>query len=258
MPDLYILAGCNGAGKTTAGRIVLPEIWKCKEFVNADSIAAELCSTDPDSVAFEAGRIMLGKVDQLIREGADFSIETTLSTRSYVSLIKAARAKGYAITLLFFWLASPEVAIDRVASRVRKGGHNIPPDIIRRRYGRGIQNLIDLYTGICNYWLVVSNMSDIPEMIAEGRFSEETRIRDLALWEMMTDQKQRFDRVEEPGMPYSGSYAERILQGIRKAIDIAIREAALKNETMVIADKKGNIKHVPAIELLKGMKEKPG
>ncbi|MBO9635312.1 MAG: zeta toxin family protein [Chitinophagaceae bacterium] len=253
MPDLYILAGCNGAGKTTASTIVLPEIWKCKEFVNADNIAAELCPSDPDSVAMEAGRIMLGKLDRLIREGASFSIETTLSTRSYMSLIKAARAKGYTVTLLFFWLASPEVAIDRVASRVRKGGHDIPTDIIRRRYGRGIQNLIDLYTGICNYWLVVSNMSGVPEMIAEGRFSEEIRIRDGAVWALIADQKQYFDSVEEPGMPYSGSYAERILQGIRKAVDIAIREAALKNETMVIADKEGNIKHIPAVELLKGI-----
>jgi hypothetical protein len=82
MPNLYIIAGCNGAGKTTASKTILPELWKCKEFVNADAIAAELCPSDPESVAIEAGRIMLGRVHQLIEESADFSIETTLATRS--------------------------------------------------------------------------------------------------------------------------------------------------------------------------------
>jgi len=96
----------------------LPEIWDCREFVNADNIAAGLSPFNPDSVALEAGRIMLGRIRELIREGADFAFETTLATRSYVSLIKEAKEKGYLVTLVYFWLDSPEQAIKRVAKRV--------------------------------------------------------------------------------------------------------------------------------------------
>src|SRR5690606_26867166 len=115
MPDLYIIAGCNGAGKTTASYSVLPEMLNCKEFVNADSIAAGLSPFNPEAVAFEAGRIMLDRVKTLIAEQEDFAFETTLSTRSYVSLIQLAKSKGYEVTLVFFWLNSPELAVERVA-----------------------------------------------------------------------------------------------------------------------------------------------
>ncbi len=115
MANLYIIAGCNGAGKTTASYIVLPELFECKEFVNADNIAAGLSPFNPASVALAAGRIMLERIIVLMNEGVDFAFETTLSTKSYVSLIKKAKAMGYKVTLLYFWLSSPEVAIDRVA-----------------------------------------------------------------------------------------------------------------------------------------------
>jgi predicted ABC-type ATPase len=126
MPNLYIIAGCNGAGKTTASLTVLPEVLNCFEFVNADSIAAGLSPLNPDSVAFEAGRIMLNRIRHLLNNEVDFAFETTLSTKSYVSLIKEAKTRGYQITLLYFWLNSPELAINRVTNRVSQGGHNIP------------------------------------------------------------------------------------------------------------------------------------
>jgi len=126
MPNLYIIAGCNGAGKTTASFTVLPDILNCKEFVNADSIAVGISPFNPESVAFEAGRIMLHRIHELMKDRADFAFETTLSTRSYVSLIREARKIGYKINLLFFWLNSPEMAKQRVAERVSNGGHNIP------------------------------------------------------------------------------------------------------------------------------------
>lgn len=134
MPNLYIIAGCNGAGKTTASYTVLPEILECKEFVNADSIAAGLSPFNPESVALEAGRLMLQRINTLLEENVDFAFETTLSTRSYASFIKKARTVGYTVTLLYFWLNSPEFAMSRVAERVERGGHNIPEDIIKRRY----------------------------------------------------------------------------------------------------------------------------
>src|ERR1700761_524005 len=118
MPNLYIIAGCNGAGKTTASFTILPEILNCREFVNADSIAAGLSPFNPESVAIEAGRLMLSRIHELMGGGMDFAFETTLATRSYVSFIKSAQGAGYKVTLLFIWLDSPEAAARRVADRV--------------------------------------------------------------------------------------------------------------------------------------------
>ncbi|MDE6042961.1 MAG: zeta toxin family protein, partial [Muribaculaceae bacterium] len=123
---LYIIAGCNGAGKTTASYSVLPQLLQCREFVNADEIAKGLSPFNPESVAIEAGRLMLERIESLISQNKTFAIETTLSTRSYSRLVKRAQSLGYEVTLLFFWLPSPEMAVERVAKRVREGGHNIP------------------------------------------------------------------------------------------------------------------------------------
>lgn len=135
--NLYIISGCNGAGKTTASYTVLPEILNCKEFVNADEIARGLSPFNPESVAIEAGRLMLQRIDFLLEKDTSFSIETTLSTKSYINLVRRAQEKGFSVRILFFWLNSPELAIRRVAERVAKGGHNIPEPIIRRRYTAG-------------------------------------------------------------------------------------------------------------------------
>jgi len=168
MPNLYIISGCNGAGKTTASYTILPQVLDCREFVNADNIAAGLSPFNPESVALEAGRMMLTRIDELMKEQADFAIETTLSTRSYVALIRKANLAGYKVSLLYFWLSSSEVAIKRVAVRVSKGGHHIPSDVIQRRYFRGIYNLFNLYIPICNEWLLVDNMDLVPEVIAKS------------------------------------------------------------------------------------------
>jgi len=167
VPNLYVIAGCNGAGKTTASYTILPEILDCKEFVNADNIAAGLSPFNPERVALEAGRIMLSRIHDLLEERADFAFETTLSTRSYVSLIKDAKEKGYDVTLLYLWLDSPDHAIKRVAKRVAKGGHHIPDDVVKRRYYRGIKNLIQLYTPLCDKWLVFDNMDVEPQVVAK-------------------------------------------------------------------------------------------
>lgn len=188
MPNLYIIAGCNGAGKTTASYTILPEILDCKEFVNADSIAAGLSPFNPESVAFEAGRIMLHRITQLVDEGVDFAFETTLATRSYVSLIKRAKQSGYDATLLFFWLSSPGLATERVAKRVSKGGHNIPVDVIERRYYRGIFNLLHLYIPICSNWMVINNMDVLPDMIAQGGVNIDTLVRNTDIWNTIEQQ----------------------------------------------------------------------
>jgi predicted ABC-type ATPase len=168
MPNLYIIAGCNGAGKTTASYTILPEILNCKEFVNADNIAAGISPFNPESVAIEAGRIMLKRINELLDEGADFALETTLATKSYVSFVKKAQSQGYKVTLLYFWLNSPQMAYDRVAKRVSNGGHNIPQEVIERRYFGGIKNLLNLYIPICDNWSIVDNMDLVPEVVADG------------------------------------------------------------------------------------------
>ena len=124
--NLYIISGCNGAGKTTASYTVLPEILDCREFVNADEIARGLSPFNPEGMAIEAGSLMLRRIEELLNRNETFSIETTLATRSYLNLVQRAQAKGYQVHLLFFWLRTPELAVLRVAERVQKGGHNIP------------------------------------------------------------------------------------------------------------------------------------
>ncbi|MBB6274920.1 putative ABC-type ATPase [Pedobacter cryoconitis] len=167
LPNLYIISGCNGAGKTTASYTILPEILNCMEFINADNIAADLSPSNPESVAFESGRIMLKRIDELMGVKVDFAFETTLASRSYVSLVKQAQLAGYRVSLLYFWLGSADLAVKRVASRVSKGGHHIPADVIERRYYRGIYNLHNLYIPICDEWTVIDNMDLIPEVIAK-------------------------------------------------------------------------------------------
>lgn len=157
-PNLYIIAGPNGAGKTTAAYNLLPEVLHCPNFVNADEIARGLSPFAPEAVSFQAGRIMLQRIDELLPQKVDFAIETTLSTRSYVQLVRRAQAIGYRVHLIFFFLENEEQAIARVAQRVKNGGHGIPEEDIRRRFTRGIFNLINLYMPICDSVLVYNNV----------------------------------------------------------------------------------------------------
>jgi len=164
--NLYIIAGCNGAGKTTASYTILPEIIECKEFVNADEIAKGLSPFQPETVSFEAGRIMINRINELLKENETFAFETTLSTRSYKNKILKAKEQGYTITLLFFWLNNIELAKERVKTRVKEGGHNIPEDVIERRYLKGIYNLFDIYLPIVDSTLIFDNSFGKHKLIA--------------------------------------------------------------------------------------------
>ena len=157
LPKLYIIAGCNGAGKTTASFTILPEILGCKEFINADEIAKGLSPFQPESVAVQAGRIMLARMDELLQKGETFAFETTLATKSYKQKIEWAQANGYEVTLLFFWLDSPNIAKERVAQRVAEGGHNIPLETIERRYYNGIANLFTIYIDMVDICYIFDN-----------------------------------------------------------------------------------------------------
>jgi predicted ABC-type ATPase len=191
MPTLYIIAGCNGAGKTTASNTILPTILNCKEFINADSIAAGLSPFDAEKYAFEAGRLMLRRIDQMIGEKVDFAIETTLSSKSYLLKITRARLEGYRVVILFFWLNSKSLAIRRVKSRVSNGGHNIPNDVIKRRYDRGLKNFFDLYSAKSDYWSFFDNSNGIVEMIADGEGFLTRNIIDKPIWKKVLVQSKR-------------------------------------------------------------------
>lgn len=174
--NLYIICGCNGAGKTTASYTVLPEILACKEFVNADEIARGLSPFNPESVAIEAGRLMLRRINELLEHDVSFSIETTLATRSYINLVRRAHIKGYSVRLLFFWLNSPELALLRIDERVAKGGHNIPEPIVRRRYIAGINNLFHLFMNEVDSWEIYDNSIFPAVQIASGGRDNKTSV----------------------------------------------------------------------------------
>ncbi|EJF37773.1 zeta toxin [Capnocytophaga sp. oral taxon 335 str. F0486] len=167
LPKLYIIAGCNGAGKTTASFTILPEVLGCKEFINADEIAKGLSPFQPESVAMQAGRIMLARMDELLQKGETFAFETTLATKSYKQKIEWAQANGYEVTLLFFWLDSPNIAKERVAQRVAEGGHSIPLETIERRYYNGIANLFTIYIDIVDICYIFDNSEGRKELIAQ-------------------------------------------------------------------------------------------
>ena len=166
--NLYIIAGCNGAGKTTASYTILPEILECKEFVNADEIARGLSPFNPNSTSIEAGKLMLKRIRELLGREESFAIETTLATRSYINLVRQAQSMGYMVTLLFFWLRTPELALQRVAERVRNGGHDIPVSTTRRRYVSGISNLFNLYSPEVDYWMLYDNSATPRIAVARG------------------------------------------------------------------------------------------
>ena len=181
-PNLYIIAGPNGAGKTTASFNLLPEILHCPNFVNADEIARGLSPFAPETVAIQAGRIMLLRIEELLPQKVDFAIETTLSTRSYVSLVKRAQKLGYKVHLIFFYLENEEQAIQRVAQRVSQGGHNIPEEDIRRRFKRGLHNLLHLYEPICDNVHILNNTSKAHLVAKRTAADECLQIIDQEMW----------------------------------------------------------------------------
>lgn len=168
-PILYIIAGCNGAGKTTASMTVLPEVLECREFVNADEIAKGLSPFNPESVAIEAGELMLKRINNLLHKRETFAIETTLATRSYQSLVLNAHKRGYKVILLFFWLSSPKIAEQRVATRVASGGHDIPIETIHRRYWLGLQNLFNIFAPIVDYYSLYDNNQDLKSIVEKNQ-----------------------------------------------------------------------------------------
>ncbi|NES86982.1 MAG: Zeta toxin family protein, partial [Moorea sp. SIO2B7] len=148
-PVIYVIGGCNGSGKTTFALNTFPNISNV-EFINADIIAAQLNPRNPDVVAIQASRIMLQRLKTLAQQKLSFAFETTLAARSFAPFLRECQTQGYQINLIYVWLNTVELAITRVALRVASGGHNIPEDVIRRRYDRGIKNFLEIYIKIAD------------------------------------------------------------------------------------------------------------
>ncbi|MCX5832789.1 MAG: zeta toxin family protein [Deltaproteobacteria bacterium] len=175
---LYIIAGPNGSGKTTFVRRFLPYYADCINLVNADLIAAGLSPFSPDIAAIKAGRIMLEQIQEHINAGHDFAIETTLAGRSYVRLLKDLKKKGYKIHLFYLWLHKPDLALKRIAARVRAGGHDVPAEVVRRRYARSVYNFFHLYRQLLDSWMLFDNSADLPRLIADEESGHLTVIDD--------------------------------------------------------------------------------
>ena len=182
---IYIIGGCNGAGKTTASFTILPEIIDCKEFVNADEIAKGLSPFQPDAASFEAGRIMLQRIEEMVRQNKTFAFETTLASIIYKKRLEAAQKAGYSIFLIYFWLQNADLAKERVKVRVMEGGHNIIPEIIERRYYRGISNLFNVYLPLVNSAMILDNSNGVPELLAEKMYTGELSVINTALFQQL-------------------------------------------------------------------------
>ncbi|MFN3193852.1 MAG: AAA family ATPase [Aureliella sp.] len=155
-PSVYVIAGPNGAGKTTFAMSYLNAFAGCREFINADLIAAGLSPFNPDSQAIPAGRLMIGRIEELSRQGTTFAIETTLAGRSHAQRLSRLKSEcGYEVELIFVWLPTADFAVDRVANRVRQGGHNIPEPVVRRRFDQGIANFASHYAPIADRWAIL-------------------------------------------------------------------------------------------------------
>jgi predicted ABC-type ATPase len=186
-PRLYIIAGANGAGKTTFARRFLPVYAACPNFINADLIASGLSPFAPDLAAMRAGRLMLEQIRALSGHGRDFAFETTLSGRSYLPLLRDLKSRGYEMHLFFLWIPTVDLALARVAGRVREGGHNVPEMVVRRRFGKGLWNLFRLYRPLLDSWTIFDNSQETPRLIvseAEG----ELRVADPVVYDKIRGQ----------------------------------------------------------------------
>ena len=183
VPSVVVLGGPNGAGKSTSAPRLLRGSLKVEEFVNADTLAQGLSAFRPEDVALDAGRIMLRRLDELEDQRKSFAFEATLASQALARRLARLKTHGYAVHIVFLWLPTADLAIARVAERVRAGGHDVPSDAVRRRFSRGLRNFFALYRPIADTWRLYDGSSIRgPRLVASGGISTETRVRDRETW----------------------------------------------------------------------------
>ena len=187
-PLVVVIAGPNGAGKSTTAPSLLRDALQVSEFVNADAIAGGLSAFRPDSVAIPAGRAMLVRIQQLAEANINFAFETTLASRTFVPWLARLKQRGYHVHMLFLWLDSANLAVNRVAGRVRRGGHDVPEQTVRRRYERGLRNFFNLYMFLADSWQMFDNSrAGRPRLIASGRGERAERVANSSLWRRISE-----------------------------------------------------------------------
>ena len=190
-PSVVILGGPNGAGKSTVAPALLRGALAVNEFVNADVIASGLSAFDPASAAIAAGRVMLARIRELASQRVNFAFETTLASRSFAPWLRQLVTSGYSAHLVFLWLPSADFAVDRVAERVRTGGHNVPPETVRRRYAAGLRNFFQLYQPLVSGWVLYDSSGPVPRPVAEGLASHPPTVYDRDVWAAAQEQARR-------------------------------------------------------------------
>jgi len=185
MPHLYIISGANGSGKTTTAKQILPYFLNVYEYLNADEIAAGLSPFRPESVAIQAGKLMLKRLNYFVEHQTDFAFETTLSGLNYLRFLKKCQTQNYQINLIYFWLHSPDLAIARVRQRVASGGHNIPEETIIRRYYRGQKNLTECYLSLCQTWIIYDNSTFPSQLVATYNPEQQITLYQPEIWEQI-------------------------------------------------------------------------
>ncbi len=187
-PLVIVIAGPNGAGKSTTAPSLLRDTLQVSEFVNADTIAGGLSAFRPDSVAITAGRAMLERIQQLAKAQADFAFETTLTSRGLAPWLARMKHSEYPVHVLFLWLESADLAVNRVAARVRLGGHDVPEGTVRRRYTRGLRNLFGLYLPLADSWHMFDNSrAGRPQLVASGNRDRAEQVANAPLWQRITE-----------------------------------------------------------------------
>lgn len=208
MAKMYIISGCNGSGKTTCSYSLLPELLECRQFVNSDEFAKAFSPFNPGAASVRAGRYMMMKVSYLMARKETFSVETTLATRALVRIIQKAQAAGYEVTILYFWLNSPQKAIERVAQRVKAGGHDIPQEVIKRRYYMGLDYLLSYYMPLCDHWILADNTNPPFRVIAQGNKGEEPIIKDAKTFEIIQAITHAADKLSQQNSTISEMEAQ--------------------------------------------------
>lgn len=253
MPNLVVIAGPNGAGKSTAAPLLIGKRLGIAEFVNADVIAAGLSGFAPENAAFEAGRIMLRRLDALAASGADFAFETTLASRHFARWIpKLQRERGYRFHLAFLWIPSAELSVRRVAGRVRHGGHSVPSDVIRRRYESGLRNFFELYLAIADSWEMHENTSRQPRLIAMQDPGQPIQVGNPELWESIRGRMQAKEKETEYRTGVEPRFAGVPISEVMEIFAQAGREAYARHKALgipIVTWRDGKVVEIPPEEI---------